>query len=222
MVTMAIYTPKGGGGKSTHTELMSRVLRDVYGFDVLVIDTDPQGSLNDLHILLKSSDSTETENEPRVNFLAMPITDAIANIEAGNYDNYDVVMFDIQGLLYQTHNVYSDIIGLLKSVDVVVMPIRPSTMDMLSAIKFKPIMEAVNPRCEFVSFLNEYKNNNDCKEIEATLKESGFKLIQRIKSSVHYPRLTYASHNALDKKSKVRDEYAVFADQIVELINEYK
>lgn len=215
MVTLAIYSPKGGSGKSTHTRLMSRVLREVYGYNVLVIDTDPQGSLKDLISILGDS---KTEKD----FLSIPIESVISDIRKKVYDNYDIVMLDIQGILYNSGNENSVIVELLKIIDIVVMPIRPSNFDVLSALKFKPVIQKINPRCTFVTFLNEFKNNNECKDIEQSLLKKEFTLLQRIKSSVHYPRLTISKHNALDKKSPIRDEYSVFANQLNDLILEYR
>lgn len=215
VTTIAIYSPKGGSGKSTHTRLLSKILKENYGYDVLVIDTDPQGSLKDLSIMLEEDNDVNS-------LIAIPVEMVVENLHNKKYDERGIVMLDIQGVLYHNHNEKSSIMELLKTVDIIIMPIRPSSFDAFSAIKFKPFIESLNSDCTFVAFLNEFKKNNESSEIEALLQNSGFKLLQKIKSSVHYPRLTISSYNAIDKKSKVREEYQVFTNQIINLINEYK
>ena len=109
---VAILNPKGGSGKTTLTANLGRAFAE-RGNRVLIVDTDPQGSLRDWH-------AVDVDNP-----LALVALDRASNVRTVSTiaDHYDWVVLDGAAKLEDM------LVAAIKVADYILIPVQPSPYD---------------------------------------------------------------------------------------------
>lgn len=216
---ISFVSPKGGSGKSTHTWLFAKEMSTES--KVLIIDADPQGSLIDLYKIHLGNGYEPTES-----FNVIPaLINNVPNLLKQNFDKYDAIFIDFQGVLHDNSGDEIPILKTLLLVDHIIIPVRPSHFDQLALIKAKEnidkvmtVREANKAKTTAIAFVNECRNAKmecDTKEI---LRANGFVVTRNsIGQSVWYPRRT----TQISSKSKFpkQIEYGNFYSEINTIIS---
>lgn len=166
---IAVLNPKGGSGKttlSTHLATAFHLARE----DVLLVDTDPQGSARDWKAAGESS-------LPVVGMDRATIDKDLAAIQ----DRYEWIVLDGGAKLEKSQA------GAIKAADLVLIPIQPSPYDvwacapLIDAIQTRQQLLEGRPACAFV--LTRVKRNTiAAREVAKTLEEMGIELLH---GSIH-------------------------------------
>lgn len=134
MKTIVLASQKGGAGKTTlcgHLGVQASLL----GHKVVLIDTDPQGSLAEWW------NSREAETPA---FVTSTLKDLAANIEALREAGFDYVFIDTPPAVTET------IKAVVNLADLVVIPTRPSPHDLRAVGKTVDIINECDKRMVFV------------------------------------------------------------------------
>lgn len=133
---IAIYSPKGGVGKSTLTFHLADALFHKRGLSVRIIDRDKQGSIRSF--------------QRRTEEVGRPVPFALTSGIPDEMPMEDVVLID-----------HAPLIGAEfvppEGVDLVIVPVRPSFVDFESLIQFKNVLEEKGFNTLFV--LNSLRAN---------------------------------------------------------------
>jgi chromosome partitioning protein len=113
MPIIAVLNPKGGSGKTTISTNLARGLQR-QGFNVLLVDSDPQGSARDWHAAQEDNPMPLVALDRANNFKTLP------SVSSG----YDFTIIDGAAKL-------EDIIAAaIKAADLVLIPVQPSPYDL--------------------------------------------------------------------------------------------
>lgn len=116
MPIIAVLNPKGGSGKTTLSTNLARALHE-RGHNVLIVDSDPQGSARDWHA------STDTNPLPLISLDRPNNIKTLASIAK----NYDYVVVDGAAKLEDM------IAATIKIADFILIPVQPSPYDLWAA-----------------------------------------------------------------------------------------
>lgn len=127
---VSVLNQKGGSGKTTIATNLAHGLQR-RGYDVLIADSDPQGTASEWSNLHPDG----SDLPPVVGVKASTIEDHLENVGAA----YDVVVLDGAPALDSPN------VKALKASDVVLLPVRPSGADLWSV---EDLVELVHTRQE--------------------------------------------------------------------------
>lgn len=139
MPVISILNPKGGSGKTTLTTHLARALQR-YGYSVLLVDSDPQGSARDWHAVSEDNPLPLIALDRPNNFRTLP------GIAAG----YDFTLIDGAAKLETL------IAAVVKVSDAVLIPVQPSpydiwaVSDLVEVIKTRQLLTDGSPQAAFV------------------------------------------------------------------------
>lgn len=178
---ICILNQKGGAGKTTIAVNLARALR-LGGSNVLLVDSDPQGSARDWHA------AGEGDLLTVVGLDRPTLTKDIQEIAKG----YDLVIVDGAP---QLENMA---VAAIKCADLVLIPVQPSpydiwaTEDLVDVIKARQEVTDGKPKACFV-ISRQIPNTNLGKEVRDTLAQYELPVLQR----GTFQRVVYAKSAAL-------------------------
>ncbi len=134
MKIVTIASQKGGAGKTTLTSHLA-VAAAMNGISAAVVDTDPQASLSDWWNL------READNLP---FVRSSVADLATNIEALREAGIELLVIDTPPAVT---DVIKDVVNLS---DIVIIPTKPSPLDIRAVAKTVDIVDACGKPMLFV------------------------------------------------------------------------
>lgn len=185
---IAILNPKGGAGKSTISSNLARCLQ-LSGANVLVADSDPQGTLRDWR------QSDQQDIQPAVVGVDRPsLHKDLPKVAV----TFDYVIIDGAAKLQEM------VASSVKAASIILIPIQPSAADvwgckeLISLIKARQEVTEGKPK---VSFLinRQIKNTNLANDIEQILEEFEMPIFKsRTSQRVIYAEALSAGTTVLD------------------------
>ncbi len=209
MKTIAVLNQKGGAGKTTIATHLARALQ-LSGNDVLLVDSDPQGSARDWAAV------REDQPVPVVGIDRPTIERDLKSVA-----RKDFVVIDGAP---QAHDLA---VSAIKAAQFILIPVQPSPYDIWATAD---LVELVKQRIEITDgalkaafvISRAIKNTKIGAEIEEAL--AGYELpvlASRITQRVSYPSTAAAGTTVLDREpnGEAADEIRALAAEIVQLLN---
>lgn len=214
MDVFSVFNLKGGTGKSTVTMLLAGAMASD-GKKVLILDCDEQQSIKMLF---------ETEKEPDVIPLfdvqkvhVQSIRDALQSAST----KYDMVFIDLPRFTSASDGIAFEVLAYC---DLVLVPVMPSQMDVLSTLDLLPILsevKAVKKKAKFgfkyFGFLNKVKNRSENSLARETLEQYGLTMFDATLQDVKiflYPSAFTSILNSPDGKKRFGDFFNEFKSNI--------
>lgn len=208
MKTIAVLNQKGGAGKTTIATHLARALQ-LSGNDVLLVDSDPQGSARDWAAV------REDQPVPVVGIDRPTIERDLKSVA-----RKDFVVIDGAP---QAHDLA---VSAIKAAQFILIPVQPSPYDIWATAD---LVELVKQRIEITDgalkaafvISRAIKNTKIGAEIEDAL--AGYELpvlASRITQRVSYPSTAAAGTTVLDREptGEAADEIRALAAEIVQLL----
>lgn len=219
MTTMSFVSTKGGVGKSTLTWITACALAHNYGKQVVVIDADPQMSL------FKSA--SIIDNLP-FNVVTAPLTGIYDTINAIN-NECDVVLIDMPGILHTPDGSRKEITDFLFFVDVMLLPLKAHSFDVLNTTAFQSVVNEVVMRRDkyhapvhVAYFINDMHGKKEARELERFMIRNDMPMLGRnLPRSVSIERATNSADSLLNSPTashKIQVEFKRFMDSIIKLL----
>lgn len=208
---IAILNPKGGAGKSTISSNIARSLQ-LEGANVLIADSDPQGTLRDWFELSQGNVQSSVVGVDRPN-----LHKNLPKIAA----SFDFVIIDGAAKLQEM------VASSVKAANVVVIPIQPSAADvwgcrdLVSLIKARQEVTEGEPKASFL-INRQIKNTNLAGDIVQILKEFQIPVFQsRTSQRVIYAEALSTGTTVLDVEPKgaAAQEIKNISKELMELIH---
>jgi len=165
---IAIANQKGGVGKTTISANLGVALKSK-GFSVLMVDSDPQGSLRDW------SATSEGKLLSVIGLDRESIEKDIEAIKSG----YDFVIIDGRAKAERMAGI------IIRIADLIIIPVAPSALDvwgasdLIEAIKTRQIITSGQPMARFV--INSARERTKLKdEVTEAVKNEGFETFDTI------------------------------------------
>lgn len=209
MKTIAVLNQKGGAGKTTIATHLARALQ-LSGNDVLLVDSDPQGSARDWAAV------RDDQPVPVVGIDRPTIERDLKSVA-----RKDFVVIDGAP---QAHDLA---VSAIKAAQFILIPVQPSPYDIWATAD---LVELVKQRIELTDgalkaafvISRAIKNTKIGAEIEEAL--AGYDLpvlASRITQRVSYPSTAAAGTTVLDREpsGEAADEIRALAAEIVQLLN---
>lgn len=208
MKVVSVLNQKGGSGKTTIATHLSRAFQ-LAGHDVLLIDSDPQGSARDW---------AAVRDEQPVPVVGIDRPTIERDIKAVSHKNLIV----IDGAP-QTADLA---VSAIKASDLILIPVQPSPYDIWAA---SDLVDLVKQRIEMTdgrlkaAFVvsRAIKNTKIGAEIKEALEGYGLPVMEaRITQSVAYPSTAAAGTTVLDAEpnSNAAQEIRALAIEVLQLI----
>lgn len=134
MKAIAFLSQKGGAGKTTLT-LHCAVQAEALGRQVVIADTDPQASASSWACVRASS----TPLVEKVDALSLQ-----RRLDAARNDAIDYVLVDC------APHAGPEAVSICRAVDLVLIPVRPSALDLAAAVQTVQIVRRAGVRAAFV------------------------------------------------------------------------
>ncbi|MEB3703277.1 hypothetical protein Bealeia2_01971 (plasmid) [Candidatus Bealeia paramacronuclearis] len=204
MKVLSILNEKGGVGKTTLTSNIARQLQS-QGFKVLLVDTDPQGSLRDWK-------SVGIDSKELPHLIVLDRAELIKEVK--EFQDKDWIIVDgapsVQNILIET----------IKISDFVLIPVHPSPYDIWAAESLVNMLQAKaeisdTPRSAFIisKQINGTKISTETREV---LKEYNIPVFNSYTSQ----RIIYATSAATGSTVIDDDPLGLAAKEIKEIVNE--
>lgn len=148
MKIISFLNHKGGVGKTTLcTNIARAILSEDPIVNLLLVDSDPQGSLRDWHNATDISDD-------RINLVAADRKSALAQLPelVTSFRPFNYALIDTPGKMHELHGT------ALNLSDLVVIPIRPSPYDIWATedtIELVKLAKAHNPKLKAAILINQ-------------------------------------------------------------------
>ena len=211
---ISILNPKGGCGKTTiSSNLASSLWKS--GYQTLLIDTDPQGTLRDW----KSMDVNDDQPE----IIAIDRPNLQKNLNSIS-SSFDYLIIDGAAKLQDM------VTFAVKNSDIVIIPIQPSAADIWAC---EPLIELIKARQEisngkpYASFIvsRQIKNSNLAKDIEDTLANFNFPVLKsRTTQRVIYSEALSSGKSIfdVDRNNEASSEILSLTKELKRIIDEKK
>lgn len=209
---ISITTLKGGTGKSTISQNLGVCFAEM-GYRVVIVDTDLNGS--SVHW-----SGLRPEESKSVPAFGLTTADALRkNIKELN-TNYDVVIID------GTPSINRLVSTILLAGDIVLIPIRPSGLDIWATEKFlekyeqaKTLKEGINAYFLLNMYDDRMSFNRESKEV---LEEMGIPTLSTtIKNRIAYPEATASGLGVYEySDSKAKKEMVELTKEILAKVTE--
>jgi chromosome partitioning protein len=204
MKVLSVLNEKGGVGKTTLASNIARQLQ-VEGFDVMLVDTDPQGSLRDWK-------SAAVDSKELPHLIVLDRAELIKEIK--EFQDKDWIIVDgapsVQNILIET----------IKISDFVLVPVHPSPYDIWAAESLVSMLKAKaeisdTPRSAFIisKQINGTKISAETREV---LKEYNMPIFNKYTSQ----RVVYATSAAKGSTVIDDDPLGLAAKEIKGIVNE--
>lgn len=190
MLVLAVLNQKGGSGKTTLATTLARALQ-LGGADVLLVDSDPQGSARDWA-------AVREENPTTVVGIDRPTIER----DLKNIGKKDYVIID------GAPQAADLAISALKAADIVLIPVQPSPYDIWAA---SDLVDLVKQRIEMTdgrlkaAFVvsRAIKGTRIGAEVKSALDGYGLPVMEaRITQRVSYPGTAAEGRTVLDSEPK--------------------
>ena len=208
---VAILNPKGGAGKSTLSSNIARCLQ-LKGFNVLVADSDPQGTLRDWR-------QADQENKQP----------SVVGVDRPNLHNdlpklasaFDFVIIDGAAKLQEM------VASSVKAADIILIPIQPSAADvwgcrdLISLIQARQEVTDSKPKTAFI-INRQIRNTNLAADIMNVLGEFNLPVFRaRTTQRVIYAEALSIGTTVLDVEidGQASLEIKNIVQELLELIN---
>lgn len=210
-IIIAVLNPKGGAGKSTLSSNISRYFH-LKGSNVLVVDSDPQGTLRDW----RQEDSEDIQ--PSVVGIDRPtLHKDLPKLSS----SFDFIVIDGAAKLQEM------VASAIKIADVILIPIQPSAADvwgcreLIDLIKARQEVTDGKPKASFV-INRQIKNTNLADDIAKVLEEFNLPVFKsRTSQRVIYAEALSAGTTVLDAEldGAAAEEIKNITTELLELIN---
>jgi chromosome partitioning protein len=208
MFVVAVLNQKGGSGKTTIATHLSRAFQ-LMGRDVLLIDSDPQGSARDW--------AAVQEDQP---VLVVGIDRPTIERDIKAVSHKDLIVID------GAPQAADLAISAIKASNLVLIPVQPSPYDIWAA---SDLVELVKQRIEMTDgrlkaafvISRAIKNTKIGAEIREALEGYGLPVLEtRITQSVVYPSSAAVGATVIDVEpsSNAAQEIRALASEVLELL----
>ncbi len=208
---VALLNPKGGAGKSTLSSNIARCLQ-LNGFNVLVADSDPQGTLRDWR------QADQENKQPSVVGVDRPnLHKDLPKLAS----SFDFVIIDGAAKLQEM------VASSVKAADIILIPIQPSAADvwgcrdLISLIQARQEVTDGKPKTAFI-INRQIKNTNLAVDIMKVLEEFKLPIFKaRTTQRVIYAEALSTGTTVLDVEAdgQASVEIKNIVQELLELIN---
>jgi chromosome partitioning protein len=205
---LGIVSPKGGSGKTTAAVHIARSIQET-GDEVVILDTDPQGSAY--------AWSTKRESGPLVPVMHAD-TDDVSGALSDLGENPDVVVIDGAAKVERRTG------RIVRVSDVAVIPVQPTPLDSWGV---EQVVDAVKNSTTPAAFLvtQQKPRTNLAKEVAEGLSEaySVPVLDSRLSHRVTYAEPMFEGRTALDVPGakKAKEEVRALLDELTKFIRHH-
>lgn len=161
MKTIAVAAQKGGSGKTTISVHLAASAIDA-GLRVGLIDADPQGSAS------AWANSRQSEG---LAVIALPPHQVQQGIDAARADNYDLLIIDTPP------HAAAGTTAALARADLILIPVRPSMLDLAAVPATLAMLEASGKPAAFVVSAAPIRAG-ETRETERVLEQTGIAVLQ--------------------------------------------
>lgn len=208
MLVISILGQKGGSGKTTISLNLARGLQ-LSGANVIVIDTDKQGSSRDWHSTNEGS-LFPVIGMDRANTLDKDIK---------NLGNFDIAIIDGSPQLKDMA------IACVKVSNVILIPIQPSQLDIWAT---SDLLELISERKQInadlkVAFIvnRQISGSKAKKEIKEILAGTGYKFFDNSTNQrMDYINTIANGKTVFESSGKAKEEMTLIVNELMEFINE--
>jgi len=208
MTVIAILNQKGGSGKTTIATNLAHAIKRA-GANVLLVDSDPQGSARDWN------EANQGELLPVVGLDRKTLPTDLKAIRSG----YDYIIIDGAPQIAQLAA------AALKTADVVLIPVQPSpydiwaTQDLVDVIKARQEILEGRPKAAFI-ISRAIKNTKLSGEVEEALESYELPLFKHgTTQRVIYPTSASTGETVFkEPNSPAAKEITAMAEELMEFI----
>lgn len=208
MLVISVLGQKGGSGKTTISLNLARGLQ-LSGANVIVIDTDKQGSSRDWHSTNEGS-LFPVIGMDRANTLDKDIK---------NLGNFDIAIIDGSPQLKDMA------IACVKVSNVILIPIQPSQLDIWAT---SDLLELISERKQInadlkVAFIvnRQISGSKAKKEIKEILAGTGYKFFDNSTNQrMDYINTIANGKTVFESSGKAKEEMTLIVNELMEFINE--
>lgn len=208
MLVISVLGQKGGSGKTTISLNLARGLQ-LSGANVIVIDTDKQGSSRDWHSTNEGS-LFPVIGMDRANTLDKDIK---------NLGNFDIAIIDGSPQLKDMA------IACIKVSNVILIPIQPSQLDIWAT---SDLLELISERKQInadlkVAFIvnRQISGSKAKKEIKEILAGTGYKFFDNSTNQrMDYINTIANGKTVFESSGKAKEEMTLIVNELMEFINE--
>ncbi|TXL18786.1 peptide transporter [Methylococcaceae bacterium HT2] len=200
---IAILNQKGGVGKTTIAANIGVSILN-RGHSILMVDSDPQGSLRDW---------SATNDGGLVSVIGLDRETLTKDIE-GVKDPYDFVIIDGRAKAEKMAG------AAIRAADIVLIPVAPSALDITEAIAARHEVTEGKPETRFI--INAAtKNTKLIEEIRPATEESGFKPLDTVLYSREIYKQTMGEGLTVHsgKNADALEEIENLTTEIMEILN---
>lgn len=209
MLVISVLGQKGGSGKTTISLNLARGLQ-LSGANVIVIDTDKQGSSRDWHSTNEGS-LFPVIGMDRANTLDKDIK---------NLGNFDIAIIDGSPQLKDMA------IACVKVSNVILIPIQPSQLDIWAT---SDLLELISERKQInadlkVAFIvnRQISGSKAKKEIKEILAGTGYKFFDNSTNQrMDYINTIANGKTVFESSGKAKEEMTLIVNELMEFINEW-
>lgn len=203
-VVIAVISQKGGVGKTTTSNNLAMAFFNI-GNNVLLVDSDPQGSLRDWN---------EANNGSLLPVIGLDRETLATDLEAVK-NGYDIIIIDGSP---QSDKLAS---AAIKSADIVIIPTTPSPYDLWASADLVEIIKARQEVTDgkpmtFFLITQIIKNTKLGNEMQNTIKEYGLPVLKQGTTNLQVYKQTASNgetvyqdkdaKNAIKEMDNIRDE----------------
>lgn len=207
---ISVLNQKGGCSKTTSTIQIGSELKN-RGFNVLLIDSDPQGSLT---IWAKRAAEVNPKIDELPDFMALENGKVPDNLRE-KVKAYDYVIIDgsprIETLMAQT----------LRVSDLVIVPVNPSMFDLMASGDLVQIMQHAPKVKAAILFTQTKQNSKTLKTARESIKGYGLPVLDAILTQRDHYILSASMGQSIHQtnNSKAITEVSFIVTQLLEVLN---
>ncbi len=226
---ISIGNQKGGVGKTTLSALLANSLSQDLKMKILAIDCDGQGTFykyrkNNLQDLGKDYEFSY----PIKRMLFKDLHDHVLSDDVIN--NYDVVIVDMPGALYDLDGDSGTIKKFIAVCDIIFLPIIAYTANISSSMEYYLALNDIRMRkkkvfdmdLDIYCFLNRKRNVKEYEGIRELLASYGLPLLKsELSDSIEYQRISCEVKSLMKSSTsnpKLYNEYGEWVQEVEEKI----